>query len=83
MTKTFTALDQLADRAVTAGKAESAIRAKAKTRDEFCFHHHASYKNGEAVAYIEARKIVEAELRRLCNRFQNGCLDISDFGINL
>lgn len=79
----LTALELLADRSVTAGNAERACRDRAETRAERDVHHHASYLNGQDIAYIDARKIMEAELRRLCNKFQNGNLSIDDFGIVL
>lgn len=83
MTKTFTVLDQLHDRNKTASAAANRLRDKAKTRAERDHHDHKSYQEGAAIAYIDAGRIVEAELRRLCNRFQNGMLSIDDFGIVL
>lgn len=82
-TKTFTALDVLADRSNTATNAAHRIRDKATTLAEAKAHNHKSYQEGSAIAYTEAHKIMTAELRRLCNRFQNGYLSIDDFGIVL
>ena len=42
-----------------------------------------AYYNGEAIAYIDATKLVKEELRRLCNKFQNGNLSVDDFGVVL
>lgn len=79
----LTALEVLEDRSMVAIKAQNAARDRAETRlerDRTCMK---SYRNGEAVAYIDARRIMEAELRRLCNKFQNGALCVSDFGLVL
>lgn len=76
-------LDHLANRGNTATATAERLRARAETRQERDSHDHKSYQEGAAIAYIDAGKIVEAELRRLCNRFQNGCLSIDDFGIVL
>lgn len=40
------------------------------------------YEEGKAIAYSNAAEIMHAELRRLMNRFQNGALTLSDFGID-
>jgi hypothetical protein len=40
-----------------------------------------SYREGEAIAYNDAYKIVKAELQRLRNEYQNGCLTIDSFDI--
>ena len=42
-----------------------------------------SYREGEAAAYLRAERLVKEELKRLCNKFQNGYLSIDDFGITL
>ena len=78
----ITALELLADRSHTATKSASKSRASQTIQQQsaVCMR---SYSEGEAIAYTDARKIMEAELRRLCNRFQNGCLSVSDFGIVL
>lgn len=85
MTKTIslTALELLGDRCVTANNAAAVHRDRAETRQERDHVDMKSYRMGEAVAYNEARAIMDKELRRLCNRFQNGCLSVSDFGVVL
>jgi hypothetical protein len=42
-----------------------------------------SYHEGKSIAYMDARMIVDAELKKLCNKFQNGNLTISDFDVVL
>ena len=79
----LTALEVLGTRSVEALNACNAARDRASTwqeRDRVCMK---SYRNGEAIAYIDARRIMDAELRRLCNKFQNGALSVSDFGLVL
>lgn len=77
-----TALELLADRCEVASKAARARRATETPQEQrkVCMR---SYREGEAIAYNDARKIMDKELRRLCNLMQNGCLRIEDFGINL
>lgn len=77
-----TALEILADRCAIASKSANDRRASQTMQEQraVCMR---SYREGEAAAYNDARKLMETELRRLCNRMQNGCLTISDFGIVL
>lgn len=84
MTKTCTTLELIADRAFVATNAANARRA-AKTYAERTAHptDMQAYREGESAAYNDAHKLVSAELKRLCNLFQNGALQISDFGIHL
>jgi hypothetical protein len=80
---TLTALQVLDDRAVVATRSCDAARDMKKQRGERVEVDTMSYRNGQAIAFLDAKKIMEAELRRLCNRFQNGMLSVDDFGINL
>jgi hypothetical protein len=41
----------------------------------------ASYREGEAIAFSDAHKIVTTELRRLRAAYQGGYLTLSDFGV--
>lgn len=79
----LTALEMLDDHSVTANKAATVRRDRAETRKERDHVDMKSYRMGEAAAYLAARNLMEAELRRLCNRFQNGALSVGDFGIVL
>lgn len=83
MADRITLLEGINNRQRDASRQCEAERNKAQTRQERDAVCMKSYRNGEAIAYIDAGKMVEAELRRLCNRFQNGCLTIDDFGIIL
>ena len=78
----ITALDLLSARSAEASQSANRRRAELTPQDarKVCMK---SYREGEAIAYSDARKIMDAELRRLCNRMQNGCLTIADFGIVL
>lgn len=79
--KTFTALDQIADRMDTASKAAADRRDAAATREKASHVDGKSYRMGEASAYNEAHKIMAQELRRLRNLMQNGALTTADFGV--
>lgn len=81
--KKLTALEVVGDRGFVASN--SAQRRKDACEDwkEASKVDMKSYALGEAAAYNDARKIMEAELRRLCNLFQNGALSIDAFGITL
>ena len=81
--KTLTALELLDDHAVTSNRASDKRRDAKKIAGEPTLTCMMSYRNGEAIAYLDAKKIMEAELRRLCNRFQNGQLSVDDFGVVL
>jgi hypothetical protein len=74
------ALETLSNRSADAGNAARERRATAETPTAKAL---AAYREGEAIAYSDAHRIMTAELRRLCNRFQNGCLSVADFGIVL
>jgi hypothetical protein len=37
------------------------------------------YQRGKAAAYHDAHDMLRSELKRLCNRFQNGILTTADF----
>ena len=77
------ALDRLAQREAVA--TDSAYRRRQRYKEKgvrpevnmLCYH------EGEAAALREAHALMEAELRRLCNRFQNGQLTVADFGVTL
>lgn len=81
--KPLTALQVLDDRSVSATRNADRYRDDAKTRQERDAIDMKSYRSGEAYAYMDARKVMEAELRRLCNKFQNGSLTVADFGVIL
>lgn len=81
--KYITALEVLGDRSFTSNNAANKCRAKAETFEEAHNVDMKSYYEGEAFAYNDARIFMDKELRRLCNLFQNGALQISDFGIHL
>jgi hypothetical protein len=85
MTKVLplTALELIADRSIVASNVASARRDRCETRRERDMVDQKSYNMGEAAAYNDARTIMEKELRRLCNKFQNGSLTVADFGIVL
>ena len=40
------------------------------------------HHEGKSVAYNNAHTIMKAELRRLMNKFQNGSLNMDDFGVD-
>lgn len=77
------ALEILANRSNDATNSAHAYRSEAQTWQDANKVDMKSYREGQAIGYLDARKIMEEELRRLCNRFQNGCLRIEDFGIVL
>lgn len=79
----LTALEVLDDRAVTASKLYDQRRATKKELGVSTDVDMMSYRNGQAIAFIDAKGIMERELRRLCNRFQNGQLTVADFGVVL
>lgn len=79
----LTALEVLKDRGVVATNAMNRRRDAIEGRTERNAVDMKSYRNGEAIAYIDSAKIMEAELRRLCNKFQNGNLSVDDFGVVL
>lgn len=81
--KTLTALEVLDDRAVTAAKLCDKRRNDKKELGVSTDIDMMSYRNGQAIAFIDAKGIMERELRRLCNRFQNGQLTVEDFGVVL
>lgn len=79
----LTALQLLDDRAHVATVSCERARADRKEAGKPERNDWESYRNGQACAYIDARRIMDEELRRLCNRFQNGCLSVDDFGVVL
>ena len=81
--KPLTALQMLDDLAVTATRSCDRARTAKKVRGERAEVDTMSYRNGQAIAFIDAKRLMEKELRRLCNRFQNGILSVDDFGITL
>lgn len=44
---------------------------------------HRFYYEGQIIGLLDAHKLVKEELYRLCNKFQNDALTVSDFGIVL
>lgn len=75
-----TALELLADRSSVSSKAADKRRSTqtpAEARN-VCMR---SYREGEAIAYTDAHKILKAELQRLRNLFQNGSLGLDDFEV--
>ena len=77
----MTLIEQIADRETTAYSAAKRRRDEAPTRqerDKVCMK---SYYQGQAVALNDANTLVREELRRLMNKFQNGALTLSDFGV--
>ena len=42
----------------------------------------ASYRDGEAIAYNRAHRLMTEELRRLRNLWQNNALSFDDFGVH-
>ena len=79
----MTALELLADKgncATTICDRARAARKEAGKRENYDGE---SYWNGQAIAFIDAEKLMKAELRRLCNLFQNGSLTVADFGVVL
>lgn len=83
MAKQLTALEVLGDRSFTSNNAANKCRAKAETIQQAHNVDMKSYYEGEAAAYNDARVFMNKELRRLCKLFQNGALQIDDFGIHL
>ena len=73
------ALTKLSNRSSDATKSGDKYRDAAATREEarkICMK---SYREGEAIAYSDAYGIMQAELERLRNLWQNGSLTYSDF----
>jgi hypothetical protein len=83
MTKTLTALELISDRALTRHRAATNYRDRIEDRRERDRIDGKSYNMGAEAGLCEARAIMEKELRRLCNLFQNGALSIDAFGIEL
>jgi hypothetical protein len=81
--KPLTALQVLDERANTSSRLSGERRSAEKCAGDPVLTCMMSYRNGEAIAYICASRVMEAELRRLCNRFQNGILSVDDFGVVL
>jgi hypothetical protein len=80
MNKELTALELLATRSTEALCMAHQIKDETITKQPFNM---ASYREGQAIAFSDAHKIMEKELRRLCNLFQNGALSIDSFNIVL
>lgn len=75
------AYDYLNIRSSDATKQANAYRDKAETRqarDAVCMK---SYREGEAIAFLDAAKLVKEELQRLRNDFQNGALTLDSFKV--
>lgn len=82
MTKKLTALETMAEYERIAG--DHAERARNRFKESKTLHNAESkgYREGVASGYNNARAIMQAELRRLMNRFQNGSLCMDDFGVD-
>lgn len=80
--KPLTALRQIADKA--SNSADRAYDARGRMKEEPTLHRAESKGMHEAKAatYSECHCIMQAELRRLMNRFQNGSLTMADFGVD-
>jgi hypothetical protein len=81
MTKPLTALEVLADRSLVANRSMYKHQDEAKTWKEANHVDMKSYRNGEAIAYNDAHHIMQRELERLRNLWQNGALTYADFGL--
>jgi molecular chaperone GrpE (heat shock protein) len=73
------ALDYIGIRSTEATAQANKYRDKAPTLAEANAVDMKSYKQGEAIGFNDAYKIMYAELQRLQNRFQNNVLTIDDF----
>lgn len=77
----LTTLELIADRQKVSAKAADRERAEAKTYQEANHVDMKSYRQGEVAAYLDAHNIIQRELERLRNEWQNGCLTYSSFGL--
>lgn len=77
----LTALETLAEYEKVA--ATTAERCRRRYKEARTFHNAESkgYHEGVASGYNNARAIMQAELSRLKNLFQNGALNIDSFGV--
>ena len=76
-----TTLDLIADLTSISTRAASEHRDVCASRFEASHTDMKSYREGQAAAYNDAHKLMQRELERLRNLWQNGSLRADDFGL--
>ncbi|QWY83629.1 hypothetical protein [Rhizobium phage RHph_X2_26] len=79
--KKLTALEVLAERSSMATDRAFEARNNLKEKNTLGAAESKGYNEGKAAAYADAHRIMQAELARLKNLFQNGALNIDSFGV--